>query len=79
MIACWQYIISTDSWTKLSSPALRHGGGVMIFQQNSLLLLGGQYDHIEGYSTEADIWVEAPYKLPKRLYHHYAFMMDLGE
>ena len=79
MRACWQYICSTDSWIKLSSPALRHGGGAMIFHQNSLLLLGGQYDHIEGYSTEADIWVEAPYKLPKRLYHHYVFMMDLGE
>ena len=77
--ACWQYNISTDSWAKLSSPALEHYNGALIFHQNSLLLLGGQYDHIEGYATEADIWAVAPYKLPAKLFRHYAFMMDLGE
>ena len=79
MKACWKYILSTDSWAKLSSPALAHGRGALIFHQNSLLLLGGQRDHIEGYATEANIWAVAPYKLPEKLCRHYAFMMDLGE
>ena len=76
--ACWTYIISTDSWTKLSSPALIHSYGTLIFHQNSLLLLGGQHDHIEGYAIDEDIWAVAPYNLPEKLYCHYAFMMDLG-
>ena len=40
---CWQYNISTDSWAKLSSPALEHYNGALIFHQNSLLLLGGTH------------------------------------
>ena len=76
---CWQYNISTDSWEKLSSPAMMHIGGALIFHQNSFLLLGGQFDDIEGYATEADIWAVAPYKLPDKPFLHYAFMMDLGE
>ena len=79
MMACWQYNLCTDSWTKLSSPALRHGHGALIFHQNSLLLVGGQFDHIEGYSIDKDTWVVAPYKMPENVYHHYAFMMDLEE
>ena len=73
---CWQYNISTDSWAKLSSPALEHYNGALIFHQNSLLLLGGLTDNTEGYATEKDIWAVAPYKLPERLYCLYAFMMD---
>ena len=76
MRACWQYIFSTDSWEKLSSPALSHYYGALIFHHNSLLLLGGQCDHIEGYATEADIWAVAPYKLPEKPAFHSAFMMD---
>ena len=79
MRACWQYNFSTDSWTKLSSPALKHYNGALIFHQNSLLLLGGQSDHIEGYAIGKNIWAVAPYKLPQKLCYHYAFMMDLGE
>ena len=79
MEACWQYHCSMDSWTKLTSPALRHAYGALIFHQNAILLLGGYYDHIEGYATEADIWAVAPYKMPERLSYHYAFMMDLVE
>ena len=79
LTASWQYNISTDSWLKLSSPAMKHYRGALIFHQNSLLLLGGQGDHVEGYSTQADMWVMAPYKLPEHLGGHYAFMMDLGE
>ena len=76
---CWQYNVSTDSWAKLSSPALRHGHGALIFHQNSLLLLGGKSENVEGYSVEADIWAVAPYKLPKKPSGHFAFMMDLGD
>ena len=47
MKACWKYIISTDSWAKLSSPALKHGYGALIFHQNSLLLLGGGTEKFE--------------------------------
>ena len=79
MRACWQYHISTDSWLKLSSPAMKHSRGALIFHQNSLLLLGGLTENTEGYATEADIWAVAPYKLPEHLARHYAFMMDLGE
>ena len=79
MRVCWQYNISTDSWVKLSSPALRHIGGALIFHQNSLLLLGGLTENIEGYATKANIWAMAPYKVPEKLMNHYAFMMDLGE
>ena len=79
MMSCCQYNISTDSWVKLSSPALRHYDGALMFHQNSLLLLGGSTDNIEGYAVEADIWAVAPYKLPEKLIFHYAFMMDLGE
>ena len=77
MRACWQYNFSTDSWTKLSSPALIHSGGALIFHQNSLLLLGGRTEHIEGYATEKNVWLMAPYKLPKKMFCHYAFMMDI--
>ena len=76
---CWQYNCTIDSWTKLSSPALEHANAAMIFHQNSLLLLGGQREDIQGYATEADIWAVAPYKLPKKLLLHFAFMMDFGE
>ena len=76
---CWQYSISTDLWAKLSSPARRHAYGALIFHQNSLLLIGGNSDEIEGYSTEQDTWVEAPYKLPEKVVGHCAFMMDLEE
>ena len=79
LIICWQYNFPTDSWAKLSSPALTHYAGALIFHQNSLLLLGGDTEHIEGYATEADIWAVAPYKLPEKLLGHAAFMMDLGE
>ena len=53
--------------------------GALIFHKNSLLLLGGETENIEGYSAEKDTWVVAPYKLPEKLFLHYAFMMDLGE
>ena len=79
MKACWKYNISSDSWVKLSSPALKHGGGALIFHQNSLLLLGGRYDHIEGYAIDKDRWVVAPYKLPEKLTLHHAFMMEFEE
>ena len=79
MMFCWQYSISTDSWVKLSSPSLTHYGGTLLFHQNSLLLLGGNSENVEGYSVEADIWAVAPYKLQKKLAGHFAFMMDLGE
>ena len=69
---CWQYNCTIDSWAKRANAA-------MIFHQNSLLLLGGLREDIEGYATEADIWAVAPYKLPEKLLLHYAFMMDLGE
>ena len=75
---CWQYNFSTDTWAKLSLPALKHVFGAMIFHQNSLLFLGGDVDHIEGYAIEEDTWVEAPYKMPEKVRGHYAFMMDLG-
>ena len=75
---CWQYNISTDSWVNLSSPALRHYYAALIFHQNSLLLLGGDTEDIEGYSTERNTWVKAPFKLPEKLLCHHAFMMDLG-
>ena len=76
---CWQYNISTNSWAKLSSPSLSHVLGEMIFHQNSLLLLGGFTEDIEGYAIEKDRWVLAPYKLPEKLAFHSAFMMDLGK
>ena len=79
MKICWQYNVWTNSWLKLSSPALRHYNGALIFHQNSLLLLGGLSENIEGYATKANIWAVAPYKLPEKLINHYAFMMDLGE
>ena len=79
MRICWQYNICTDSWAKLSSPALWHSDGALIFHQNSLLLLGGSRHDIEGYAIEADLWAVAPYKLPEKLYLPYVFMMDLGE
>ena len=79
MMACWQYSFSTDTWAKLSSPALRHDYGALICHQNSLLLLGGNTKNTEGYATEADIWAMAPYKVPEKVFGHYAFMMDLGE
>ena len=79
MMLCWKYVISTDSWVKLSSLKLMHGDGALIFHQNSLLLLNGNTKDVEGYSTEADIWAVAPYKVPQKLVAHYAFMMDLGE
>ena len=79
MMSCWQYKCSNDSWTKLSSPALKHYYGTLIFHQNSLLLLGGCCDDIEGYATEENLWVVAPYKLPKKLMLHYAFLMDIGK
>ena len=79
MMACWQFNVSTNSWAKLSSPAQKHYDGSLIFHQNSILLLGGRTENIEGYATEADIWAVAPYKLPEKLFVHYAFMMDLGE
>ena len=77
MMACWQYSVSTDSWTKLLSPALRHNNGALIFHQDSLLLFGGETEYIEGYATKQDVWAVAPYKLPEKLVGHYAFMMDL--
>ena len=79
MDSCWQYNISTDTWAKLASPALRHYCGALIYHNNSLLLLGGHTEKVEGYAAEADKWVVAPFKLPMELFYHYAFMMDLGE
>ena len=78
MKICWQYQFTTDSWVKLSSPALKHVLGASIFHQNSLLLLGGYTeDNIEGYSIDRDMWVMAPFKMPDMVVKHYAFMMDL--
>ena len=76
---CWRYVISTDAWTKLSSPALRQGYGALIFHQDLLLFLGGYREDIQGYNIVSDTWVIAPYKLPEKLAGHCAFMMDLGE
>ena len=76
---CWQYKTSTDSWAKLSSPALVHQCGPLIFHHSSLFLLGGITRNSEEYATEEDKWVVAPYKLPEKLTLHSAFMMYLGE
>ena len=79
MKSCWEYNFSIDTWTKLSSPALRHVGGALIFHQDLLLFLGGRREDIEGYDIASDTWVMAPYKLPEKLAGQCAFMMDLGE
>ena len=42
------YNFSTDSWTLLSSTKLNHYGGALLSHQNSLLLLGGGTENIEG-------------------------------
>ena len=76
---CWQYNFSADSWAKLSSPSLRRRYGALIANQNSLLLLGGNTENIEGYAVEGDIWAIAPYNLPEKISFPYAFMMDLGQ
>ena len=79
MDTCWKYNFSTDTWTKLSSPAFRHASGALIFHQDLLLFLGGYREDIQGYDIASDTWVIAPYKLPEDLAEHHAFMMDLGE
>ena len=79
MDTCWKYNFSTDTWTKLSSPAFRHASGALIFHQDLLLFLGGSREDIQGYDIASDTWVIAPYKLPEDLAEHYAFMMDFGE
>ena len=58
MLSCWQYNTSTDSWSKLSSPAQEHYNGALIFHQNSLLLLGGLTENVEEYSVVADIYAQ---------------------
>ena len=76
---CWQYNFQTDAWAQLSISNLTHIKGALIFYQDTLLLLGGCHEHVEEYNTEHDTWTVAPYKLPDKLYHHYAFMTELPE
>ena len=76
---CWRYIVSTDTWSKLSSPALVHGYAALIFHRDMLLFLGGSRVDVEGYDIASDAWVIAPYKMPEELGRHYTFMMDLRE
>ena len=65
-----QYNVSTDTWSKLSSPALSHSSAALIFHQNLLLFLGGATVDIEGYDIASDTWVKAPYKLSEKLANH---------
>ena len=72
-----QYNPSTDSWTTLNGPTLKHGFGALVHHDQKLYLIGGLYeDRVEEYDLETKIWSICDVKLQKKIGNLHAFAIE---
>ena len=80
MICAW-YSPKTDTWCTGQQPLREHWYGALMHNNGKLFLLGGYYeggtDVIEEYDIDEDKWTVCDYTMPRRIFLHQAFMLDL--
>ena len=81
---CLKYEPDSDTWTRLSRPALQHGCGPAVVWRGSVLVAGGEDDEdqqlsvIEQYNPHTDTWsVYSSAQLEEPMSCHYIFTIDL--
>ena len=80
MICAW-FNIDTNTWITGTQPLREHKYGSLIHYNGKFLLLGGNYTHgsdeVEMYDIEEDNWTLCTYKMPQKLRHHHALLLNI--
>ena len=78
---CAWYNPTTDTWCTVQQPVQIHRYGSLAYHNDKLLLLGGSFtdgtDEVEEYDIDEDKWSMCSYKMPKKIYNHQAFLLDM--
>ena len=80
MICTW-YQPDKDTWCTGQQPLREHRYGALTYHNNKLLLLGGYFKggtgEVEEYNIDEDKWSMCSYKMPKKVYSHYAVVLNM--
>ena len=78
---CAWYDPATNTWCMGQQPLQKHKYGALVCHNDRLFLLGGNFQgcdgEVEEYDMEEDTWMVCSYKMPRKLRHHYAFVVDI--
>ena len=75
---CAQYDSTTDTWCLLNSPTLKHHLGALVTLEQKVYLIGGEReDCIEEYDIDSSTWSVCAGKVPKKLWHLHALVLDI--
>ena len=78
---CAWYNPEIDTWCLGEKPLGVHMHGALAYHNERLLLLGGGWkegtDDVEEYDIERGTWSMCSYKMPAKLYDHYALVLDM--
>ena len=76
---CLWYSPTTDAWSKGQLPFVGHRWGSLVHHNSKIFLLGGQTYKLEELSIETGAWSVSSMKLPRKLTHHQAFVLDIPQ
>ena len=79
---CAWYQPESDTWCTGQQPLQEHRYGPLTYHNNKLLLLGGYFkeggtDEVEEYNIDEDKWSLCNYKIPRKLCHHHAVVLNM--
>ena len=78
---CGWYNMASNAWFMLQHPLKEHSYGALVDYDNTLLLLGGSFldgtDEVEEYDIEGDSWSMCHFRMPAKLYDHYALLLEV--
>ena len=79
---CALYQPETNTWCTGQQPLWKHMYGAIVHYNDTILLLGGNYedgtDEVEEYDIGADKWTVCSYKMPRKLHNHHAFSLAMS-
>ena len=81
--SCMSYAPLTDTWTKLTPPAEKHGNAPAVVWKGRIFIGGGDIDTsettavVEQYHPEEDKWFDSNFRLKEQLSCHFMLNVDL--
>ena len=77
---CAWYNPKSNTWCTGQQPLYQHKYGALAYHKK-LLLIGGSVfngsDDVEEYDIEEDKWSVCSYKMPRKIYNHYAVVLNI--
>ena len=71
-----QYDPTTDTWTTLNPPVIKHHLGALVLLDQKVYLIGGnEEDRVEEYDLNAKYWSICEFRLPQKLQNLHAEVM----